>query len=220
VKKAFFKDYFQSITFNHSYRSTYTVGNFTTNLIYGDPTQPASIRDTLLNRDFYPRYQISQITISEQFAPLAGVDFTLKNNITARIEYKQMRTLTLTLINNRLNEMRSNEFTIGLGYRFTSDMLPFLFNGKASKTANDLNARLDVNIRDNYNILRDLDGAEPQPSGGGRNVSLKPSIDYVLNDRVNIRLFYDYVLNEPFISTAFPTAQTSGGLSIRFTIAN
>jgi cell surface protein SprA len=220
VKKAFFKEYFQSITFNHSYRSTYTVGNFTTNLIYGDPTQPASIRDTLLNRDFYPRYQISQITISEQFAPLAGVDFTLKNNITARIEYKQMRTLTLTLINNRLNEMRSNEFTIGLGYRFTSDMLPFLFNGKASKTANDLNARLDVNIRDNYNILRDLDGAEPQPSGGGRNVSLKPSIDYVLNDRVNIRLFYDYVLNEPFISTAFPTAQTSGGLSIRFTIAN
>lgn len=220
MKFEWFKERFQSVTLNHSYRSMYTVSNFTTNLIYGDPGQVASVRDTLGNQDFYPRYQISQITISEQLAPLAGVDFTMKNNITLRLEYKQMRTLTLTLINNRLNEMRSSEFTIGLGYRFTSDKLPFLLNGRSSKTNNDLNARFDLNIRDNNNILRDLDGVEPQPAGGGRNVSIKPSIDYVLNDRVNLRLFFDYVLNKPFISTAFPTTQTSGGLSIRFTIAN
>ncbi len=219
-KIGWFKDRFQSITFNHSYRSMYTVSNFTTNLIYGDPTQSANVRDTLGNLDFYPRYQISQITISEQFAPLAGVDLTTKNNITVRIEYKQTRTLTLTLINNRMNELRSTEFTVGLGYRFQSNTLPFLFNGRTSKTNNDLNVRFDLNIRDNTSLLRDLDGLEPQPSGGGRNVSVKPSIDYVLNDRVNLRFFYDYVLNKPFISTAFPTAQTSGGLSIRFTIAN
>jgi len=215
-----FKERFQSITFNHSYRSVYTVSNFSTNLIYGDTRLPASVRDTLGNQDFYPKYQITQITISEQLAPLAGVDLTTKNNITVRLEYKQMRTLTLTLLNNRLNEMRSNEITIGLGYRFTSSTLPFLFNGRSSKTNNDLNVRFDLNIRDNNSVLRDLDGFEPQPSGGGRNVSIKPSIDYILNDRVNIRLFYDFVKNNPFISTAFPTTQTSGGLSIRFTIAN
>ncbi len=219
-KFAWFRERFQSITFNHSYRSVYTVSNFSTNLIYGDTKLPASVRDTLGNQDFYPKYQITQITISEQLAPLAGVDLTTKNNITVRLEYKQMRTLTLTLLNNRLNEMRSNEFTIGLGYRFTASTLPFLFNGRSSKTNNDLNVRFDLNIRDNNSVLRDLDGFEPQPSGGGRNVSIKPSIDYILNDRVNLRFFYDFVLNKPFISTAFPTTQTSGGLSIRFTIAN
>ena len=49
---------------------------------------------------------------------------------------------------------------------------------------------------------------------------MKPSIDYILNDRINIRLFYDYLLNTPFISTTFANRQTSGGLLIRFTIAN
>jgi cell surface protein SprA len=131
-----------------------------------------------------------------------------------------MRTMQLSLLNNRLSEMRTNEITIGAGYRITQPKLPFLVNGQQKNTQNDLNIRFDFNIRDNNNILRDLDGAEAQPSGGGRNVSIKPSIDYVLNDRVNIRFFYDYMLNRPLISTTFPTRQTSGGLVIRFTIAN
>jgi cell surface protein SprA len=196
------------------------VGNFTTNLIYQEANGFVSSRDTVITNDFHPKYQITQITISEQLAPLLGIDATLKNNITARLEYKQMRTLTLTLLNNRMNEMRTNEFTVGIGYRITADKLPFLFNGKQSNTKNDLNVRFDLNIRENTNILRDLDGAEAQPSGGGRNVSIKPSADYVLNDRVNLRFFFDYVLNTPFISTTFPNRQTSGGLIVRFTIAN
>lgn len=220
TRMAWAKDIFQSLTFNHSYRSTYTVGNFTTNLIYQENNGAVASRDTVITRDFHPKYQITQVTISEQLAPLIGVDATLKNNVTLRVEYKQMRTLTLTLLNNRLNEMRTNEFTIGAGYRITQPKLPFLFNGQQKNTQNDLNVRFDLNIRDNTNILRDLDGAEAQPSGGGRNVSIKPSIDYVLNDRVNIRFFYDYLLNTPFISTTFPNRQTSGGLVIRFTIAN
>lgn len=215
------KNIFQALTLNHSYRSVYSVGNFTTNLIYQEVNGFAAVRDTVSTQDFYPKYQISQITISEQLAPLLGIDATLRNGITARLEYKQMRTLTLTLLNNRLNEMRTNEITVGLGYRITEPKFLVIMGGRQQNGgANDLNVRMDVNIRNNTNILRDLDGAEAQPSGGGRNVSVKPSIDYVLNDRVNLRFFYDYILNTPFISTTFPNRQTSGGLIIRFTIAN
>lgn len=220
TRMAWAKNIFQSLTLNHSYRSVYSVGNFTTNLIYQETNGFVSSRDTVITNDFHPKYQITQITVSEQLAPLLGIDATLRNNVTARLEYKQMRTLTLTLLNNRMNEMRTNEITVGIGYRITADKLPFLFNGKQSNTKNDLNVRFDLNIRENTNILRDLDGAEAQPSGGGRNVSIKPSADYVLNDRVNLRFFFDYVLNTPFISTTFPNRQTSGGLIVRFTIAN
>lgn len=220
TRMAWAKRIFQSLTLNHSYRSMYSVGNYTTNLIFRETNGFVSSRDTVITQDFHPKYQITQITISEQLAPLIGVDATLKNNITARVEYKQMRTLTLTLLNNRLNEMRTNEVTIGLGYRIANPNFSFIRGANTKGTQNDLNVRFDLNIRDNTNILRDLDGSEAQPSGGGRNVSIKPSADYVLNDRVNLRFFYDYVLNTPFISTTFPNRQTSGGLIIRFTIAN
>jgi cell surface protein SprA len=220
TRMAWARNIFQSLTLNHSYRSTYTVGNFSTNLIYRETNGFVSSRDTVITRDFHPRYQITQITISEQMAPLVGIDATLKNNFTVRVEYKQMRTLTLTLLNNRMNEMRTNEMVIGVGYRIANPNFSFIAGGNASTAQNDLNVRFDLNIRDNVNLLRDLDGAEAQPSGGGRNLSIKPSADYVLNDRVNLRFFYDYVLNTPFVSTTFPNRQTSGGLIIRFTIAN
>ena len=215
-----FKSRFQNLMISHGYRSVYSVGNFSTNLIYRETNGAASRRDTINTKDFYPKYQIAQIGISEQLSPLIGIDATLKNNLTFRLEYKTTRTLTLTLVNNRLNENTQREWTIGAGYRWNNPRLPFLINGELRELKNDLNLRFDLNIRDNFMLMRDLDGVEPQPSGGGRSVSVKPSADYILNDMINIRFFVDYQLNTPYISTSFPNSQTSGGASIRFTLAN
>jgi cell surface protein SprA len=112
------------------------------------------------------------------------------------------------------------EWTVGAGYRWNNPRLPFLVNGELRELKNDLNLRFDLNIRDNYMLMRDLDGVEPQPSGGGRTVSVKPSADYILNDMINVRFFVDYQLSTPYISTSFPNSQTSGGVSLRFTLAN
>ncbi|NBV04123.1 MAG: cell surface protein SprA, partial [Cytophagia bacterium] len=215
-----FKERFQNIMISHGYRSVYSVGNFSTNLVYQERNGAASRRDSINTKDFYPRYQIAQISIAEQLTPLIGLDATLKNNLTLRLEYKTSRNLTLTLVNNRLNENTTRELTIGGGYRWNNPRLPFLINGELRELKNDLNLRFDLNIRDNFMLMRDLDGVEPQPSGGGRTVSVKPSADYVLNDMINVRFFVDYQLSTPYISTSFPNSQTSGGVSIRFTLAN
>ena len=215
-----FKDRFQNIMISHGYRSVFSVGNFSTNLIYKETNGAASRRDSINTKDFYPKYQIAQIGIAEQLSPLIGVDATLKNNLTFRLEYKTSRNLVLTLVNNRLNENTLREWTVGAGYRWNNPRLPFLVNGELRELKNDLNLRFDLNIRDNYMIMRDLDGVEPQPSGGGRTVSVKPSADYILNDMINVRFFVDYQLSTPYISTSFPNSQTSGGVSLRFTLAN
>jgi cell surface protein SprA len=215
-----FKDRFQNIMISHGYRSVFSVGNFSTNLIYKETNGAASRRDSINTKDFYPKYQIAQIGIAEQLSPLIGVDATLKNNLTFRLEYKTSRNLVLTLVNNRLNENTLREWTVGAGYRWNNPRLPFLVNGELRELKNDLNLRFDLNIRDNYMLMRDLDGVEPQPSGGGRTVSVKPSADYILNDMINVRFFVDYQLSTPYISTSFPNSQTSGGVSLRFTLAN
>ena len=43
--------------------------------------------------------------------------------------------------------------------------------------------------------------------------------DYVLNQRLNIKAFYDKVITNPFISTTFPGSITNAGFSLRFTLA-
>ena len=42
-------------------------------------------------------YNISQVSINEAFSPLLGVDVTLQNNLTARLEYRQTRVLSLSM---------------------------------------------------------------------------------------------------------------------------
>lgn len=214
------KKLFQSINLTHSYRSTYSVNGYTSNLLYEERNGAAFGRDTSRTKDFYPNLQVAQVVISEQLAPLIGVDVTMKNNMNFKIEYKQNRTLTLSLLNNRLSELRNNEFTIGFGYRIQKLVLPFLLNGRKASLNNDLNFRFDFNFRDNATLMRDLDGREALPSAGMRTVSIKPNIDYTVNEKVNIRFFFDQTLNTPFVSTSFPNSQSSGGIVVRFILSN
>ena len=61
---------------SHSYRSTYSIGSFLSNLNFGNPE---FIFDS--NGNYLPEYQIDQVAITEQFAPLVKFDMTMKNSI-------------------------------------------------------------------------------------------------------------------------------------------
>ena len=43
--------------------------------------------------------------------------------------------------------------------------------------------------------------------------------DYVVSSRFNLRLFFDKVMTNPYVSNSFPSAVTNGGFSVRFTLA-
>ena len=49
---------------SHSYRSTYSIGSFLSNLNFGNPD---FIFDS--NGNYLPEYQIDRVAITEQFAP-------------------------------------------------------------------------------------------------------------------------------------------------------
>ena len=54
---------------------------------------------------------------------------------------------------------------------------------------------------------------------GQQIVTLKTSVDYIFNQRLNIKAYFDKVITNPFISTTYPGAITNGGVSLRFTLA-
>jgi cell surface protein SprA len=142
------------------------------------------------------------------------------NSLTTRFELKKSRSLAFSLANTQLSEISSNEVVFGAGYRFSE--LPLIFNlpgGTQTSMTSDLNVRADVSIRDNRTILRKLEEDVDQITAGQRVVKINMNFDYVLSDRFNLRLFFDRIVNKPFVSLSYPTANTNIGFSIRFTLA-
>ncbi len=211
----------KSINLNHAYRSSYNIGSYVTNLKYDDQDfdDGWSYIQNELNGDFVAKYDITAVSITEQFSPLINIDVTWLNDMSTRAEIKRSRNLTLNFANNQLTEVLSNEFSFGFGYRFPRMDLIIKSRGGQKAYSNDLNIRADLAFRKNKTLLRKLDEDDNQLTAGQKAVTIKTSADYMLSDRFQLRMYYDKVINKPFTSSAFPTATTSFGLSFRFTLA-
>ncbi|MCD6332439.1 MAG: cell surface protein SprA, partial [Bacteroidales bacterium] len=214
------KRIFKNLSISHSYRSTYSVGSFTTNL-YWDPDEVDGlnyIRDLQFN--FLPEREIGGISISEQMSPLISLDAQLQNSFMLRIEIVKSRNMTLSLNNNQLMENRSDEFRLGGGYRFQQVPISIKAGGTKRSFQSDLDLRLDLSIRDNRMIMRKLEEDVDKLTSGQRAITLKFTADYVLSSRFNLRFFYDQVINHPFVTLSYPTSNTKIGFNLRFTLTN
>ena len=216
-KYKFMKKYVRNFTLKHAYRSTTSISNFSTNLAARDGIGN-HMRDD--SQNFIADKQIQQITISEQFAPFLGVDATWiikKNGLITKVEYKRDRSLALNISNSQITEMRGSEWVFGTGYKFSDVKMPFKFMGKNLKS--DLNFRFDLSIRNSVSISRNIIENTSQATSGQSMYSIKSSIDYDFGKNLNVRVYYDRVVNTPILSTSYPTANTRAGIALRFNLA-
>ena len=215
TKFDFFNNLFSSLDINHGYRSTYSVNGFSSLVRYTEQNGSVNIKD--VNGNFLPSYQFSQITLFEQFVPLLGIDVRLKNNMTTNLEYRKSRTLGLSLSNSQLAQLKEEAVVFGFGYRTTKFRFPFgLFKGL--KTNNDMNFKMDLALSDRKTVIYRADVEDAEVSSGALNMTVRPSIDYVLNQRFNIRMFYDGNITKPYTSQTFNTSFSNFGFSLRFTL--
>lgn len=214
------REYLKSISITHAYRSSYNVGSYTSNTKYDEDGGYSVARDQANN--FYPSKEIGLISISEQFSPLIGIDATMHNSLMARFEIKKSRNLSLSFTNNQLTEVKSQDYVVGLGYRI-KDIEFFIKsltggNNQRSRSSSDLNIKVDLTIKNNKTILRRLDEEVTQISAGRRMYTLNASADYSVSQRFNLRFYFNKNVNNPYISTQFPTSNTEGGISMTFTL--
>ena len=214
IKIPYIKKTFKQFTIGHAYRSTYSVGSFQTNLNYGSGDEI-----NMNNMSYNVAREISQVTINEQFSPLFKVDMTWKNSLLTKIEFKKSRVLALSLANNQLTETGSQEYVVGVGYRIKDVEFKMFSGGSGKKISSDLDLKLDFNLMNNKTIIRKVIEDVEQITMGQQLIKIKFSADYVVNQRLNIKLFYDRAITNPFISTTFPSSITNVGFSIRFTLA-
>jgi cell surface protein SprA len=207
-----FADIFDSFDVSHGYRSSYNVSGYSSLIQYQAANGAVSSRDA--NNDFLPFYQFSQITIFEQFVPLIGFNARFKNSMTATLEYRQSRSLSLSVLNSQLAQQNQNVLVFGWGYHTKSFRFPFgWFSG--TKQNNDVNFKIDFSLQDNKTLIYQADVQAAQVSSGAQNITVRPTVDYVINQRFNLSLFYDSNITRPYTSQTFTTAFTNFGINMK-----
>ncbi|MEO1451588.1 MAG: hypothetical protein AAFV07_18810, partial [Bacteroidota bacterium] len=157
---------------------------------------------------------------------LIGVNLNMKNGLTGQIDYKRGRQMTLNTGNLQMTELKNQDLAIMFGYRKDKLDWHFRFMGRDIHLTNSANFQLRATVRDTREANHTLsqDGVGPAlPSlftRGTFNFILSPSIDYVVNTRLNVKLFFERNFNRPYVDNAFTTSFTSGGVQIRFTLGN
>jgi cell surface protein SprA len=209
---------FTNFTISHGYTGTLSMNSFSSALLYRDSLNLGypSFVDTLTGA-FIPYFLVPNISISEQFVPLIDVDMQFTNQLTARFEYKKSRTVSLSLIDFQLSENRSTEFTIGAGYRKRGAFSWIKIKGKPLQ--NDASFRLDLGFRDDITANSRLDQDQALPTNGQKVITINPTVDYVISNRVNLKFYFEQRRVEPKISTSPPITTTRAGIQIRISLA-
>ena len=134
--------------------------------------------------------------------------------MTANLEYRQSRSLSLSVLNSQLAQQNQTAVVIGWGFHDKSFRFPFgWFSGTTNK--NDINFKVDFSLQSTKMLIYQADVQQAQVSSGSENITVRPSIDYVINTRFNLNLFYDSNITRPYTSQTFNTAFTNFGINLK-----
>ena len=218
------KDMFSSINITHGYRSIYSVNNYTNSLQYVDNLE---VKNSVLDYpiatesndegNLIPVFVINQVTISEQFTPLIGINLRTKTNLTTRMEYKKDRNLSLNLSNAQIAETKNSEFSFELGINKDKLKLPWKARGRTITIENDISFRVNLALRDSKTIQRNIDGL-PQVTNGNLNVQIRPTASYRVNKMLDLTAYFDRTVTKPRAGS-IPRTATAFGIQLRLNFA-
>ena len=215
------RDHFKSFTLTHAYTCKYAIGSYGSYSTWvgadGSNRQVGFVRDVTTDTPIpSSAYDISNVTLTEAFSPLIGLNMTMKNSLNFKAEYRMQRNLALNVTSVQLTEGHTNEFVVGTGY--TIKNLNFIRKGKdgsQKKVSNDLKLQFDFSYKDVKMLLRKIEEDITQVSSGNKVLAIKISADYVLSQKINIQLFYDHQGTIPLISSSYPVKADNFGINIK-----
>jgi len=211
--------WFTNIAMSHRYASTYSIGNYYTDVRIANATGYDYGVEYILNDisgNFIPKESIEQVQLTEQFSPLLKIDVATINNIQANFEIRKNRTLSMSFANNQLTETTRDAFVFGLGYRFKDVAFAIKTADRTINLKSDVVVRADLTRNINRTMLRQVDQNVSQVSSGSEVWTIGLSAEYSLTTNLTLRAFFESTINTPFISNSYPNSTTRGGLTARF----
>ena len=206
-------DNIKRISFGHSYRSNFTINNFRSNLAF-DP----DLFDKSGN--YLSEMSYSNLNIVEQFNPLVMIDIQFNNALRLNFDFVKDRAVSLSLANNFITESWGNEYVFGLGYRARNLRINSSLAPNSNNFIGDLNVKIDMSLRKNMTVIRNLNIEDNKVSAGQSLVSAKLSADYALTKNFSAIFFYDHMFSKYEVSSAFPQTNIRSGFTLRYNFGN
>ena len=206
-------DNIKRISFGHSYRSNFTINNFRSNLAF-DP----DLFDKSGN--YLSEMSYSNLNVVEQFNPLVMIDIQFNNALRLNFDFVKDRAVSLSLANNFITESWGNEYVFGLGYRVRNLRINSSLAPNSNNFIGDLNIKIDMNLRKNMTVIRNLNIEDNKVSAGQSLVSAKLSADYALTKSFSAIFFYDHMFSKYEVSSAFPQTNIRSGFTLRYNFGN
>ena len=244
-----FRERFKSVNISHAYKSIYAIGSYSSFSTYNEFMNGLGFITDATSGEPIPNsmFNISQVSINEAFSPLLGVDVTLLNNMTLKLEYKTTRVINLSMTSVQLTETSSKDWVFGFGYKIQDFRL---FSGgnhrkvksnkkkegedeeKSNQSAknnsknntkggisHDLNLRFDLSYRQQAAINRDIATMTSTATSGNNAFKLSMTADYTLSRLVTMSFYLDRQTNTPLLSNnSYPTTTTDFGLSLKLNL--
>ena len=214
--------FFKSFTLTHAYQCTYAVGSYSSFMnwvsIGGNMgfTQNEQTQQPIPSSPF----NIPSVAITEKFAPLIGVKFTLNNELTFNAEYRDSRTLNLNTSAGQIVETTSKQVSVGAGYKIANFNKILKIGGKQGSVSNDLSLNLDFAFSNNQSLIRRIESAYTQATQGTSTFSVNFMASYILSKRITLSAYFDHQTNTPLVSnSSYPTSNSNYGIAVNISLA-
>ena len=231
----FFRDHFKSVTVSHGYKSVYAIGSYNTYSSWLSAMTGSDLGfvENTTTESYVPSsmYDISTVSITESFSPLAGLNVTLNNNMTLKLEYRTNRVITLSMTSAQINETSSKDVVFGWGYKVDDLKISSILaarkanknKNKNKKNANDaknntntnttntrntrnnfansLNLNFDFSFRNQDALRRDIQTRLTEATSGNKAIKTSFKASYAMSRMVTMSLYYDRQRNNPLLSS-------------------
>ena len=182
------RDHFKSVNLTHGYKSVYAVGSYNSYSSWVEcmGTGGLGFVESTTTGSYLPNslYDVSSVSINESFSPLVGINATLNNNMTVKVEYKTTRVLNLSMTSAQLTETGSKDLVIGWGYKINDFRLGSIFR---SRKASEQVAR-NTKTRGKNGANQTGNKEDAGASGSTRGNSSKQTISHDLNLRFDFSI--------------------------------
>lgn len=214
--------WFKSFTLSHAYQCTYNIGGYSSfmNWVGVDGNMGFTFNEQTQAPVPSTPFNIPSVAITEKFAPLIGLKFTLFNDLTFNAEYRDSRTLNLNTSAGQIVETTSKQLQIGAGYKIANFNKILKIGSRQGNVSNDLSLNLDFAYSNNQSLIRRIETAFTQATQGTSTFSVNFMASYILSKRITLSAFFDHQTNTPLVSnSAYPTSNSNYGIAVNVSLA-
>ncbi len=194
-KLPWFKDRLSSFRIDHGYKSTLTINNYNLNPEYDFADPYGDIREA--NGNYFTRWEIPEIAISEQFSPIIGFSMKTKKEYTLEFQYRRTRDLVLSTSVGELRESNSTEFVFGTGAVLEDINIGFLTGDRKGKRKKRPGRENEDEENDDDKLLNTLGNSGRQGRGVNNNKPRTLTLNFDMSYRDNETLIHDILTETP-----------------------